>query len=519
MRTFYLCLFVFLSSTYLASSQTANLEHGGEMKATTDHALQPIGSEGSLLYFMNIGMGRKVADYEIMVYDRSDLNTLVRKTDLGKVLGDIKAHDVAYYYLQNGKIYLVTISKSLYFGSILTSEGQVISSNIPLFAAGMTKASVHWAEVIETTDHSQLALVSRKSVKGKVPDEFTLIVFDDAFKSAATHKFKLPEALGDANTTDIHYARNGCVYLAFLTEKSGGKAFVYDPKSKALKEYELGEQDDDLSYLDGQFHEGPDGAVWLGFSRGPGCVNSYSLFKHNGGNAEPELIETYTFSEAQLEKSKVKVLIGKGCLGLPSGTRLQQMVFHPDGSMHAIFEGHFLQRKETINTTTNVREVDFALHYTDLFCVALSNTGKAGQVTVVHKNQNIHFGPLNQKSWTLGPFRYDENLLGFGLSFVKCLSFHAWSNAGELQLLFNDDDGNGTKNEPYPDLTNNLKKANLVQVSLKNGQVSKSILFASDTYELIFLPGYAIQLSDGSMMSTATSKKGGLTSVYFMNKE
>lgn len=518
MRTFYLCLFIFLSSTFLASAQTAYLEHGGEMKATADYSLQPIGSDGKLLYFMNIGLGRKVSDYEILVYDRSDLNTLVRQTDLGKVLGDIKGHDVAYNYLQNGKIYLVTISKSLYFGSILSTEGEVISTNIPLFAAGMSKATVNWAEVIETIDHSQLALVSRKSVKGKMPDEFTLIVFDDAFKSAATHKFKLPAALGDANTTDIHYARNGCLYLACVTEKSGGKAFVYDSKSKTLKEYDLEEQDKDLSYLDGQFHEGPDGAVWLGFSRGPGCVNSYSLFKHNGGNAEPELVETYTFSEAQLEKSKVKTLIGKGCLGLPSGTRLQQMVFHADGSMHAIFEGHFLSRKETLNTTTNLREIDYVLYYTDLFCVELSNTGIAKQVTVVHKNQNIHFGPINQKTWTLGPYRYEQNLLGFGLSFVKSLSFYAWSKDGELQLIFNDDNGNGTKNEPYPDLTNNLKKANLVQVSVQNGQVNKSILYASDTYELIFLPGWAMPLSDGSMMSTATSKKGGLTTVYFMNK-
>lgn len=507
MRIFLICLLLVVSSSFLTSAQSIKIENGGEIKATNDHALQPIGAKGNLLYFMNIGMGRKVSDYEIMVFDRSDLNKTIQTINLGNVLPDIKGHNLAYYFFQHGKIYLVSSSKRLYFGSILDTEGEALSSNIPLYTADMTKATVDWAEVIETNDHGKLALVARKSIKGKTPDEFTLIPFDEEFKSENVYKIKLPEALGEGNTTDIHFGVNGCFYLAFFNNKTGGKAFVYNTKTEGLKEFDLSDHKDDEYYIDGQFHEGPDGHVWLGFTRGPICIDSYSLFRHHGGDSEPALVETYTFNKTLLEKSQIKEIIGKSCLGLPSETRLQQMVFHQDGSMHAIFEAYYM----------NERDMEYLIYFNDLFCVKLNNSGIAVNVATVYKSQTIRFGLTDQKAWTLGRYLYDRNLQGYGISLINSFSFYAWSQNNELKLIYNDAAGNGVKNQPYPQMTNNLNKVNLIQTTIKDEQVTKDILLESLTYELIFLPRMVIPIDGVSAISTATSKKGGLTSIYLIN--
>lgn len=510
MKKLLLCLGILFFFMPLAA-QTLQFETSEEIKSGSQNPLLAIGEKDGKIYMAHIGSGKKVSEYKVLEFESNNLKQAPREMELGTIFPEIKNHDAAYFFLQHGQIYVITISNSQYFGNIMSLEGKNLKSNISLYGSGMSKTTVGFAEMQETIDKEQLVLIYKKGTQENLK-EIGLIVFDANLATSGSHSVKLPAILIKPTITDLYYAKNACLYMAFFSEKTGGQAHVYATASKELISYDLSGQDNKLKYHNGRFHEGPDGRVWLGFSKGEETITSYSMFVHNGGTETPVMVENYAFS-AQIQKTvRLENLIGKSKDGLPLFTEMKKMVFAADGKMYAIFEPNVTHYHPKDQSGNGLNLEYWTLFSLDLVCVTLDASGKAMSATPIYKAQKLVFVRSDQKKWTLGRDDNFDGQNGKTNTHIKALSFYAYASGGKLHILYNDDRKNEAQNEDKPNMVDNLGKINLVHISVDGAAVEKEIVIESDTYELIFLPLLAMPFENGRRVLSATgSKKGGQT--------
>lgn len=493
------------------SAQNIQFETTEEIKSGSQNPLVTIGESEGKIYMAHVGSGKRLSEFKVLEFEANDIKSAPKEMELGAIFPDIKKHDVSYFFLQHGQIYIISLSNSQYFGNIMSLDGKAIKSNISLFAAGMTKTTVGFAEMQETLDKKQLVLIYKKGPKDNLKD-IGLLVFDENLKSTGNYLMRLPGMLIKPEITDLYYGVNGCLYLSIFSEKTGGQAYVYSTASNSVTSYDLSDQDKKIRYYKGRFHEGPDGRVWLGFTKGEKAINSYTMFVHAGGSEAPILVENYEFEEQVQKSVRLREILGKDNIGLPVFAELNRMLFAEDGKMYAIFESNVTHYHPRDHTGQGLNLEFWTLFSLDLVCVSLDASGIAKESAVVFKAQKLTYSIEDMHNWTLGRKGNFSGLGGKSNTYVNALSFHAYIEGGKLHILMNDDRSNGVKNEEKRDYVDNLGKVNLVHVRVDGNKVEKEIIVESGEYELIFLSLLSKPYENGhKLFSAVGSKRGGQT--------
>jgi|GEM_PF-2472602 len=519
MRILFAVIFL-CCSLGLSFAQTPQIIRGEEVdNGPAGGAIQPLGEANNEVYYLYTGMAKKLALHSIRVYDKTDITSLKREIKLKDVLSALKNHEVSYAFFQHDRIYLVTLSKDAYFGSVIGADGNVIKSNVPLFKAGVSIRLFDYAEVIESADKKTLALVYRRSTKGKQKDEFNLTLFDGEFGAEESHAIKLPVE-NDNNMVHSFFLSSNKRFYISLYKTNQGTAYWYDLANKTVTAYELPTQEENDSYGNGRFHESKNGSVYLFMMHdGGNGVNGYALYEQKKGASIIDQVDMYTFSEEVLKELGFTMFFTARGKGIHPDTEVNMLLEGNDGTLYPILECYRIHVKEVTNQTTKNIEKEYEMYWGGLICITLNKSGKVGELAIIAKSQgaSIYQGLIDRH--TLGRFNPQYEAVAKARTTLQLYSYAAYTDGNKVFIIFNDHEKNGIDNDDKGKKLEATGKSNLVIVTVSGAELEKQILKLADETEFFILPQSVQYLRDGtSLLLSGTSKKFKSSIPVILNK-